>query len=124
MATKNVSTDRTNIGNYDLLEKIAEGGMGVVHKARNRETNEIVAVKVLKKEVARNPVLLKRFEQEFRVASKLDHPNIVAAIEYCDTGDVPYLVLEYVEGASLGEILAKDGRMSEKESVKIILQIA
>src|SRR5689334_4259829 len=68
------------IGNYDLLEKIAEGGMGTVYKGRNRQTNQIVAVKIVPPNMANNAVFLKRFEQEFKAASKLDHPNIIRAL--------------------------------------------
>ena len=98
------------IGNYDLLEKIAEGGMGAVYKARHRETGEIVAIKIMPPHMASNPVLLKRFEQEFRAASRLDHPNIVRALDYGDTGDAPYLVMEFVDGESLGQKIERDGR--------------
>ena len=74
--------------------------------------------------MASNPVLLKRFEQEFRAASRLDHPNIVRALDYGDTGDTPYLVMEFVEGESLGQKLEREGRMSEAEAIRIIAQVA
>src|SRR2546423_6100190 len=86
------------IGNYDLLEKIAEGGMGAIYKAKHRGTGLVVAIKVMPAHMASNPVLLKRFEQEFRAASRLDHPNIVRALDYGDTGATPYLVMEFVDG--------------------------
>src|SRR5262249_1096055 len=112
------------IGNYDLVEKIAEGSMGIVYKARHWQTQQIVAIKVLSRDIARNPVFLKRFEQEFRIANKLDHPNIVKVIEYCDSGEAPYFVMEFVDGESLGERLERVGRLSEEEALHIIIQIA
>ena len=77
------------VGNYDLLEKVAEGGMGSVYRARHRDTGQIVAIKIMPPHMANNPVLLKRFEQEFRAASLLDHPNIVRALDYCDQASAP-----------------------------------
>src|SRR5882724_6835348 len=86
------------VGNYDLIEKIAEGGMGSIYRGRHRETGDIVAIKIMPAHTAANPVLLKRFEQEFRAASRLDHPNIVRALDYGDNGASPFLVREFVEG--------------------------
>src|SRR5579871_5194609 len=113
-----------SVGSYDLLEKIAEGGMGAIYRGRHRETGQIVAIKIMPPHMAQNPVLLKRFEQEFRAASRLDHPNIVRAIDYGDTGDQPYLVMEFVDGESLGQKLEREGRMPEAEAIRIIAQVA
>ena len=112
------------IGNYDLLEKVAEGGMGAIYRGRHRQTGQIVAVKIMPSHMATNPVLLKRFEQEFRAASRLDHPNIVRALDYSDTGNTPYLVMEFVEGESLGKKIEREGRMPEAEAIRIIAQVA
>src|SRR5207248_1142086 len=67
----------TVVGSYDLVEKIAEGGMGAIYKGRHRETGQIVAIKVMPRHLANNSVLLRRFEQEFRAATQLDHPILV-----------------------------------------------
>jgi serine/threonine protein kinase len=112
------------IGNYDLLEKIAEGGMGAIYRGRHKQTGAIVAVKVMPPHTASNPILLKRFEQEFRAASRLDHPNIVRALDYSDTGPMPYLVMEFVEGESLGQKLEREGPMAENDAIKLIAQVA
>jgi serine/threonine protein kinase len=98
--------------------------MGTVYKARHWQTKEIVAIKVMAAHIAANPVLLKRFEQEFRITSKLDHPNVIRVFEYCGTGPNPYLVMELVEGECLGEKLERDGKMSEEEALRIIVQIS
>src|SRR6267142_563802 len=94
------------VGSYDLVEKIAEGGMGVVFKGRHRESGELVAVKILSPQMASNEVLLKRFEKEYNTARQLDHPNIVRALEYGNVNGSPYLVIEFVEGESLGQKIA------------------
>jgi serine/threonine protein kinase len=112
------------IGNYELLEKVAEGGMGSVWRARHTETGQIVAIKIMPAHMASNPTLLRRFEQEFRAASRLDHPNIVRALDYGDTGNTPYLVMEFVEGESLGQKIERDGKMGEAESIRIIALVA
>jgi eukaryotic-like serine/threonine-protein kinase len=113
-----------SVGNYDLLEKIAEGGMGAIYRGRHRDNGAIVAIKIMAPHLTRNPLLLKRFEQEFRAASRLDHPNIVRALDYSDNGNRPYLVMEFVEGESLGQKLEREGRMPEAEAIRLIAQVA
>jgi serine/threonine protein kinase len=113
-----------SVGNYELLEKVAEGGMGSVYRARHRDTGAIVAVKIMPAHMAGNPVLVKRFEQEFNAASRLDHPNIVRALDLGQIDGVPYLVMEFVEGESLGQKLQREGRVSETEAIRIIAQVA
>src|SRR4051794_3331760 len=112
------------VGNYELLDKIAEGGMGAIYRGRDLRTGQVVAIKLMPPHMAANPVLLKRFEQEFRAASRLDHPNIVRALDYGDNGTSPFLVMEYVDGESLGQKLEREGRMSEAEAIRIIAQVA
>jgi serine/threonine protein kinase len=112
------------VGNYDLLEKVAEGGMGAIYRGRRRDSGDIVAVKLMASKQAQNPLLLKRFEQEFRAASRLNHPNIVRALDYSDNGAIPYLVMEFVDGESLGQKLERDGRMSETDAIRLIAQVA
>jgi eukaryotic-like serine/threonine-protein kinase len=112
------------IGNYELLEKVAEGGMGAIYKGRHRVTGQIVALKIMPPGMATNKVLLKRFEQEFRAASRLDHPNIVRALDYGDTGMSPYLVMEFVDGESLGAKLDREGAMAEGDAIRLIVQVA
>jgi serine/threonine protein kinase len=113
-----------SVGNYDLLEKIAEGGMGAVYRARDRQSGRTVAVKLMPAHTAANPVLLKRFEQEFRAASRLDHPNIVRALDFGQHASTPYLVMEFVDGESLGKKIEREGRMTETEAIRIIAQVA
>ena len=116
-------TGLREIGQYELVEKIAEGGMGAVYKGRHRDSQRIVAIKIIPADTARNPVLLKRFEQEFRAASLIDHPNVVKAIEYCGFGPTPFLVMEYVDGSSLGDKVDREGVLSEECAIHLIAQI-
>ncbi|MBM4071848.1 MAG: serine/threonine protein kinase [Planctomycetes bacterium] len=118
------NTKSSTIGNYDLLQMIAEGGMAAVYKARQRETGALVAIKVMPPHLAKNPVLMKRFEQEYNAARAIDHVNIVRAIEFGHEDDRPFLVMEFVDGESLGQRLERDGKLSEQEAIHIIGQIA
>jgi serine/threonine protein kinase len=112
------------VGNYDLLEKIAEGGMGTIYKGRHRTSGQVVALKLMPAHLAANLVMLKRFEQEFRAASMLNHPNVVRALDFGDDGTTPYLVMEFVEGESLGQKIERDGKMPESEAIRLIAQVA
>lgn len=113
----------TKVGDYDILSKIAEGGMGTVYKARNSRTGEIVAVKILLPATAKNPVLLKRFEQECRAAATLEHEHVVRVLDYCGVGASPYLVMEFVDGESLGRRIERDGPVDENEAIRLIAQV-
>jgi serine/threonine protein kinase len=111
------------LGNYDILGKVGEGGMGTVYKARHRTTGEVVAIKVIEPGPARNPIVLQRFEREFQAAKVLEHPNVVRAIEYRGHGQPPYLVMEFVDGESLGQRIEREGALPEAEAVRIIGQM-
>src|SRR5262249_10600925 len=86
------------MGPYELVGRLGRGGSGSVYKGRHRDNGELVAVKVLAAEVAADSVLLCRFEQEFIAARTLEHPNIVRALAFGQEGELPYLVLELVDG--------------------------
>jgi serine/threonine protein kinase len=83
----------------------------------------VAAVKVMDSETARNPIQLKRFEKEFLAARDLDHPNLVRTLEYCGAPPTPFLVMEFVEGESLGERIERLGRLSEAEAVGLMVQV-
>src|SRR3954452_23478823 len=117
------SANPPDIGEYDVLEKIAEGGMGAVFKARSRATGELVAIKVLPPTTARNPVLMKRFEHEYRAAAALDHPHIVRALDFNGAAPTPFLVMEYVDGESLGAKVDREGPMTEDAAIRVIAQV-
>lgn len=117
------TTAPPQLGNYDIVSKIADGGMGSVFKARHRLTGEIVAIKVIAQTTAKNPILLKRFKQEFDAAKQLDHPNVVRAIDFCGTTPNPFLVMEYVDGLSFGQSIERNGKFPEAEAVRLISQV-
>src|SRR6516165_7039661 len=117
-------TSAQTVGRYDLVEKIAEGGMGTVYKARHQETGQLAAIKIVPAHLTKNTVLLKRFEQEYIAAKTLDHANIVRALDFGQEGGSPYLVMEYVDGESLGQRLEREHHVPEGEAIRIIAQVA
>jgi serine/threonine protein kinase len=112
------------IPDYELLDKINEGRTGSVYKGRSQATGQMVAIKIIKSEVARDATLLKRLKQEFRTASKLIHPNIVQALAFGHDESTTYLILELVEGESLWQRVARDGRLEEADALFISTQVA
>lgn len=112
------------LGAYELLARVAEGGMGVVYRARLRETGQLVAIKVMRERSRLNPVMLKRFELEFRAASSVVHPNLVRAVDFGDQDGVPYLVMEFVEGLTLSRMVERDGPLPEPEAVRLVSLVA
>lgn len=124
MSLKSATKTLTAVGPYTLLGLIGKGSMGTVYKARHRDGGALVAVKVLPPDLAVNAVRLKRFEQEFRAARSLCHPNIVQAIDFGRHEGMPYFVMELVEGRSLAARIARDGKVPEQEAVDLIAQVA
>jgi serine/threonine protein kinase len=111
------------VGDYLLLKEVGVGGMGTVYKARHRSTGAIVALKLIELGQARNPIVLQRFEREFRAARVLEHPNVVRAIEYDGDHKPPYLVMEFVDGESLGQRMERSGAVPEAEAIRLIGQM-
>jgi serine/threonine protein kinase len=109
------------LGDYDLLTRIGVGGLCEVYRSRHRSTGALVAVKILPVQTAQKEILLRRFQQEFRVARRLDHPNIVRALDFQQLpGQPPFLVMELIEGESLGEKVEREGRLAEDHALQLI----
>lgn len=123
MATK-LPSSLKSIGDYTLLKKLGEGGMGAVYKARDSRNGRVVALKIVTDDAAKNPLLMERFKQEFRATQALNHPNIVKGLDFGVEGEASYLAMEFVEGESLGDRLDRAGKIPEMEAVAIICQVA
>jgi serine/threonine protein kinase len=124
MPIKTTSSAHPKTGDYAILSKIADGGMGTVYKGRHRASGQVVAIKVVTPEVAANAVLVERFKQEYRAARELVHPYIVRAIDFGFDDGTLYMVMEYVDGPSLGQRIDTEGRLPEAEAVRIVAQAA
>lgn len=112
------------LGVYQLLEKLGQGGMGKVYKARHQKLNRIVAIKVLPDEAADLSRALRRVEREMQVIGALDHPNIVRAMDAGEVDGTHFLVMEFVDGQDLSRLLKDDGPLPVAEAVDCIRQAA
>src|SRR5580700_4718151 len=97
------------ISHYEILEKLGQGGMGVVYKARDTHLDRFVALKVLPPEKVADPERKRRFIQEAKAASALNHPNIVHIYDISNHGGVDYIAMELVEGRTLAEVIGQRG---------------
>jgi serine/threonine protein kinase len=114
--------DGDTLGGYRILGKIADGGMASVYRASDPNTGEIVAIKVVPP--ADGPKTLQRFEQEIVATLGLSHPHLVRGISYGADSETAFLVMEYVEGESLGDRIERLKILPEDEAVEIITQVA
>lgn len=112
------------LSKYVILDKIGEGGMGSVFRAEHRRMKRPVVIKVLSRSVADKETALRRFQREVEAAAHLTHPNIVTAYDADEEQGVPFLVMEYVEGESLGIIVDRLGPLPIEQSLAILLQAA
>lgn len=117
-------SSRILAGRYELLEKIGDGGMAVVYKARCRLLNRFVAIKILKPEFTRDLKFIESFRRESHAAASLSHPNIVNVYDVGKEGNIYYIVMELIEGHVLSDIIKNEGPMSYKKAVDITMQIA
>lgn len=113
------------LGNrYEVLEKIGDGGMAFVYKAKCRILNRIVAVKVLRPEFVDDEVFISKFKNEALAAGSLTHPNIVNIYDVGQDENVHYIVMEYVDGCNLKDLIKKEGIMDPYRALDIVKQIA
>ena len=112
---------RTLNGRYELLARLGAGGAGVVYQGRQRQLDRLVAIKVLPQNVAVSPEWRRRFEREARVLAALGHPNVVTVTDFGIDGDVPYLVTELLQGATLAHLI-DEGPLSTERALDIVRQ--
>ncbi|HHX17916.1 MAG TPA: Stk1 family PASTA domain-containing Ser/Thr kinase [Clostridium sp.] len=112
------------LGNrYELIEKIGGGGMALVYKAKCKLLNRFVAVKILRPDFTNDEEFIKRFRIEAQAAASLSHPNIVSIYDVGNEEDIHYIVMEYIDGATLKEYIEEKGELDWKEAVNISIQI-
>jgi serine/threonine-protein kinase len=120
---KPIRVSQELLGGFNLIEKLGEGGMGTVFRARDRVLNREMAIKVMRADLVGDRAAVKRFQKEAAAAGDLTHPNI-AQVYKCSVDEAaPYMVMEYVDGISLAQILKHERRLSLKRVINIALQI-
>jgi serine/threonine-protein kinase len=123
-AQPGATTRTVKLPGYEIIEKIGQGGMGSVFKARQVSMNRIVALKILPPRLAKIDRFVKRFVREAQSAGKLDHPNIVRGVDVGQAEGLYYFAMEFVEGKTANKIIKERGRLPENEAVDIVLQVA
>lgn len=109
---------------YEILERIGTGGMAIVYKAKCHRLNRLVAIKILKSDLAQNEEFRRRFNAESQAVAQLSHPNIVSVYDVSRGGDMEYIVMELIDGITLKEYLSRRGQLSPKEVTVFATQIA
>ncbi|HYL15372.1 MAG TPA: protein kinase [Terriglobales bacterium] len=110
-------------GRYEILNLLGEGGMGAVYKARDRELDRLVALKVIRPELAYSPAILQRFKQELILARQVTHKNVIRIYDLGEADGVKFLTMEYVEGTDLKTLLHDQGKFAPADAVRIMQQI-
>ena len=108
---------------YEILELIGSGGMANVYKAKCHRLNRLVAIKILKNELADNTEFRRRFRDESRAVAQLSHANIVSVYDVSTSGDTEYIVMELIDGITLKQYMERRGRMDWREAMHFITQI-
>jgi serine/threonine protein kinase len=108
---------------YDILAEAGHGAMGNVYKARDRETGETVALKLLRPEIASDQVMIERFKNELLFARKITHKNVCRVFEFNRVGGIAYTSMEFVEGESLRAVLNRSGAFPARKGLELALQI-
>ncbi len=113
-----------SVGRFLLLDKLGDGGMGQVYKAKDRRMGRVVALKVMRKEKLANADSVKRFHQEVQAASQLNHPNIVVAYDFDQAGSTHFFVMEFVDGVDLSRQVKQNGPLPVALACEYIRQAA
>ena len=108
---------------YEILERIGTGGMAIVYKAKCHRLNRLVAIKILKSDLAQNEEFRRRFNAESQAVAQLSHPNIVSVYDVSRGGDMEYIVMELIDGITLKQYMEKRGQLNWRESLHFITQI-
>src|SRR5687768_5435608 len=110
------------VAHYQVLEKLGQGGMGIVYKARDTRLDRLLALKVLPPERIVEPERKKRFIQEAKASSALNHPNIVHIYDIADVEGIPIIAMEYVKGQTLDQLIGRKG-MKLSDALNYTVQI-
>ncbi|MCA1839534.1 MAG: PASTA domain-containing protein [Actinomycetota bacterium] len=122
MSTRSTISD-TIAGRYQVIQRIGSGGMGEVYKARDQVLGRTVALKILPHDIAQRPGAVDRFRTEAQAAARINHRNVVQVHDWGETDDTYFMVMEYVRGRNLREILATRGPLAARQACEIVMQV-
>ena len=118
LETGTVLSDR-----YEIIEMLGIGGMGAVYKARDRELDRVIALKVIRPDLANDPMILQRFKQELLLARQVTHRNIIRIFDLGESTGMRFITMEFVEGTDLRGVITDRGKLSGEEATKIMRQV-
>jgi len=110
-------------GRYEILQMLGRGGMGAVYKARDKELDRIVALKLIRPELARNPEILRRFKQELILARQVTHKNVIRIFDLGQSDGIKFITMDFVEGQDLRALLLEKGKFPPEQAARTMLQI-
>lgn len=110
-------------GRYEILQLLGEGGMGAVYKARDRELDRFVALKLIRRELSSNPAIVARFKQELLLSHQVTHKNVIRIYDLGDSDGVKFITMEFVEGEDLRTLILQNKKFPPNEAVEIIQQV-
>ncbi len=110
------------VGNYRIIEQLGEGAMGAVYRAVDIHLDREVALKSVRREVASQPEFVERFREEAKIQARLEYPHIVRVYQFLQEADEFFMVMEFVRGRSLSEVLAEKGRLAPDQAIPIMMQ--
>ena len=110
-------------GRYEILQMLGEGGMGAVYKARDRELDRFVALKLIRPELAANPSILARFKQELLLSREVTHRNVIRIYDLGDADGVKFITMEFVEGQDLRSLIQEKKKFPPEEAVELMQQV-
>ena len=110
-------------GRYQILQLLGRGGMGAVYKARDTELDRVVALKLIRPELARDPEILRRFKQELILARQVTHKNVIRIFDLGQSGGIKFITMDFVEGQDLRALLLERGKLPPEQAARVMLQI-
>jgi eukaryotic-like serine/threonine-protein kinase len=110
-------------GRYEILSVLGQGGMGAVYQARDRELDRLIALKVIRPELATDPAILQRFKQELILARNITHKNVVRIYDLGEADGIRFITMEYVDGEDMRTLLRKNGKFSAQQAIPMIEQV-
>lgn len=120
---KKLAVGTTFADRYEILEELGKGGMGEVYKVRDQKLDEIMALKVLKPEIAADKGVIERFKNELKLARKIAHKHVCKMYDLNEEKDTPYITMEYVHGEDLKSLIRGKGKLTQEDVITIAKQV-